>query len=120
PGASAQFVAEGSVLVGGAALQWLRDGLGVIATAAESESLAAGLPSTEGVFFVPALTGLGSPQWDPGARGLICGLTRARPARISCVLRSRRLPTRWRTSSTFFHRRSACCVPTAARARTPS
>jgi glycerol kinase len=54
----------------------LRDGLGVIATAAESEALAAGLPSTEGVFFVPALTGLGSPQWDPNARGLICGLTR--------------------------------------------
>src|SRR5262249_883766 len=76
PWAPAQFVAEGSVLVGGAALQWLRDGLGVIATAAESEALAAGLPSTEGVFFVPALTGLGSPQWDPSARGLICGLTR--------------------------------------------
>jgi glycerol kinase len=64
------------VLVGGAALQWLRDGLGVIADAAESEALAAGLPSTEGVFFVPALTGLGAPQWDPNARGLICGLTR--------------------------------------------
>ena len=76
PAAPAQFAAEGSVLVGGAALQWLRDGLGVIATAAESEALAAGLPSTEGVFFVPALTGLGSPQWDPSARGLICGLTR--------------------------------------------
>jgi glycerol kinase len=76
PGAPAQFAAEGSVLVGGAALQWLRDGLGVIAGAAESEALAAGVPSTEGVFFVPALTGLGSPQWDPGARGLICGLTR--------------------------------------------
>jgi glycerol kinase len=64
------------VLVGGAALQWLCDGLGVIATPAESEALAAGLASTEGVFFVPALTGLGSPQWDPNARGLICGLTR--------------------------------------------
>jgi glycerol kinase len=76
PSAPAQFAAEGAVLVGGAALQWLSDGLGVIATAAESEALAAGLPSTEGVFFVPALTGLGSPQWDPNARGLICGLTR--------------------------------------------
>jgi glycerol kinase len=76
PAAAAQFAAEGSVLVGGAALQWLRDGLGVIATAEESEALAAGLASTEGVFFVPALTGLGSPQWDPNARGLICGLTR--------------------------------------------
>jgi len=76
PAAPAQFAAEGSVLVGGAALEWLRDGLGVIADAAESEPLAAGLASTEGVFFVPALTGLGSPQWDPNARGLICGLTR--------------------------------------------
>jgi glycerol kinase len=76
PATSAQFAAEGSVLVGGAALQWLCDGLGVIATPAESEALAAGLASTEGVFFVPALTGLGSPQWDPNARGLICGLTR--------------------------------------------
>ena len=75
-GAPAQFAAEGAVLVGGAALQWLRDGLGVIATADESEALAAGVPSTEGVFFVPALTGLGSPQWEPAARGLICGLTR--------------------------------------------
>ena len=76
PAGPAQFAAEGSVLVGGAALQWLRDGLGVIASAADSEALAAGLPSAEGVFFVPALTGLGSPQWDPNARGLICGLTR--------------------------------------------
>ena len=76
PGAPSQFAAEGAVLVGGAALQWLRDGLGVIATAAESETLAAQVASTEGVFFVPALTGLGSPQWDPEARGLICGLTR--------------------------------------------
>ena len=76
PAAPAQFAAEGSVLVGAAALEWLRDGLGVIATAAESEALAAGLASTEGVFFIPALTGLGSPQWDPNARGLISGLTR--------------------------------------------
>jgi glycerol kinase len=76
PSAPARFAAEGSVLVGGAALQWLRDGLGGIARAADSEAIAAGVPSTEGVFFVPALTGLGSPQWDPNARGLICGLTR--------------------------------------------
>jgi glycerol kinase len=75
-GAPAQFAAEGAVLVGGAALQWLRDGLGLIESAAESDALAATVPSTEGVFFVPALTGLGSPQWDPAARGLVCGLTR--------------------------------------------
>jgi glycerol kinase len=76
PGSSAQFALEGSVLVGGAALQWLRDGLGLIETAAESERLATAVESTGGVVFVPALTGLGSPQWDPHARGLVTGLTR--------------------------------------------
>ncbi len=76
PGASPQFAAEGAVLVGGAALQWLRDGLGLITSADESERLAREVDSTDGVFFVPALTGLGSPHWDPEARGLICGLTR--------------------------------------------
>ncbi len=64
------------MLVGGAALQWLRDGLGVIETAAESERLATSVDSTGGVHFVPALTGLGSPQWRPDARGLISGITR--------------------------------------------
>jgi glycerol kinase len=76
PGAGRRFAAEGSVLVGGAALQWLRDGLGVIETAEESERLAESVETTDGVYFVPALTGLGSPQWRPDARGLICGLTR--------------------------------------------
>ncbi len=76
PAGGRGFAAEGSVLVGGAALQWLRDGLGVIDTAAESERLAESVESTDGVYFVPALTGLGSPQWRPDARGLICGLTR--------------------------------------------
>jgi glycerol kinase len=76
PGAPPQFALEGAVLVGGAAVQWLRDGLGLIEAASETEALAASLDSTDGVFFVPALTGLGSPHWDPDARGLICGLTR--------------------------------------------
>ena len=76
PGSHRRFAAEGSVLVGGAALQWLRDGLGLIESAAESERLATSVDSTEGVTFVPALTGLGSPQWRPDARGLISGLTR--------------------------------------------
>jgi glycerol kinase len=76
PGASPQYAAEGSVLVGGAALQWLRDGLGLLESAAESERLAREVESTGGVYFVPALTGLGAPQWDPHARGLVCGLTR--------------------------------------------
>ncbi len=76
PGAPPAFAAEGSVLVGGAAMQWLRDGLGVIESAAESEALATSVESTDGVHFVPALTGLGSPQWRPDARGLISGITR--------------------------------------------
>ena len=76
PGQPAQYAAEGSVLVAGAALQWLRDGLGLIGDAAESEEVAGQVESSDGVFFVPALTGLGSPYWDPDARGLVSGLTR--------------------------------------------
>jgi glycerol kinase len=67
---------EGSVFVSGAAVQWLRDGLGLLADAAESEHLAASIEDTGGVYFVPALAGLGSPHWDPMARGLIAGITR--------------------------------------------
>ncbi|HEX2587207.1 MAG TPA: glycerol kinase GlpK [Gaiellales bacterium] len=67
---------EGSVFVSGAAVQWLRDGLGLLADAAESERLAESIEDTGGVYFVPALTGLGSPHWDPAARGLIAGITR--------------------------------------------
>jgi len=70
------YALEGAVLVSGAALQWLRDGLGLIADAAESEALACSVDSTGGVVFVPALTGLGSPWWDSDARGLVSGLTR--------------------------------------------
>ncbi len=70
------YALEASIFVTGAAVQWLRDGLGIIADAAESEALAASLPSNEQVYFVPALTGLGSPHWDPHARGTIVGLTR--------------------------------------------
>jgi len=76
PGVPRQFAAEGAVLVGGAAVQWLRDGLGVISDATETERLAREVDSAGGVTFVPALTGLGSPHWDPDARGLITGLTR--------------------------------------------
>ena len=70
------YALEGAVLVSGAALQWLRDGLGILGSAAESELLARSVDSTGGVVFVPALTGLGSPWWDPEARGLVMGLTR--------------------------------------------
>jgi glycerol kinase len=70
------YALEGAVLTSGAALQWLRDGLGILADAVESEELARQIDSTEGVYFVPALTGLGSPYWRPEARGTISGLTR--------------------------------------------
>ena len=76
PSSSVDYALEASIFVTGAAVQWLRDGLGVIEGAAESEALAASLDSNDGVYFVPALTGLGSPHWDPYARGTIVGLTR--------------------------------------------
>jgi glycerol kinase len=74
--APAGYALEGAILASGAALQWLRDGLGVLADAAESEALARDIDSAGGVSFVPALTGLGSPHWRPDARGLITGITR--------------------------------------------
>jgi glycerol kinase len=70
------YALEGSIFVTGAALQWLRDGLGILGAARESEELAASLDGNEGVYFVPALTGLGSPHWVPEARGLVTGLSR--------------------------------------------
>jgi glycerol kinase len=74
--APAVYALEGSVFVTGAALQWLRDGLGILGDAAESEALARSIDCTDGVYFVPALTGLGSPHWAPEARGVISGLSR--------------------------------------------
>ncbi|MEJ2482654.1 MAG: glycerol kinase [Gemmatimonadota bacterium] len=76
PGGEPQYAKEGSILVAGSALQWLRDGLGLIADSSESEALARSVPDTGGVVFVPALTGLGTPWWEPNARGAIFGLTR--------------------------------------------
>jgi glycerol kinase len=72
-----QFAVEGSVFVAGAVIQWLRDELGLIRTAGESEDLAAAVPDSGGVYVVPAFVGLGAPHWDAGARGVISGLTRA-------------------------------------------
>lgn len=69
------YAAEGAIFVAGAAVKWLRDGLGVIARASETEALAGGLDDNHGVYMVPAFVGLGAPHWDPHARGLICGLT---------------------------------------------
>ncbi len=70
------FALEGSVFIAGAAIQWLRDGLGILGDASESEAMAAGLESNGGVYFVPAFVGLGAPHWMPEARGALFGLTR--------------------------------------------
>jgi len=75
-GGTVTYALEGGVFVGGAVVQWLRDGLGVIAAAAESEGLAMSVADTGGVYLVPAFTGLGAPHWDPYARGILVGLTR--------------------------------------------
>jgi glycerol kinase len=75
-GAQTTYALEAAIFVTGAAVQWLRDGLGIIETASDTEGLARSLDSNDGVYFVPALTGLGSPHWDPYARGTLVGLTR--------------------------------------------
>jgi glycerol kinase len=74
------YALEGSVFVTGAAVQWLRDGLGLLDDAAQSEALARSVPDSAGVVFVPALTGLGAPDWDPDARGAVFGITRGSTA----------------------------------------
>ena len=75
-----EYALEGSIFVTGSAVQWLRDGLGIIKHAGEIESLAASVPDSGGVTFVPALSGLGAPYWDPEARGTITGITRGTTA----------------------------------------
>jgi len=70
------FALEASIFIAGAAVQWLRDGLGIVGKASETEAMARSLDSNDGVYFVPALVGLGAPHWEPGARGTIVGLTR--------------------------------------------
>jgi glycerol kinase len=75
-GGKTEYALEGSVFIAGAAVQWLRDGLGLIAQAAETEALATSVNDTNGVYFVPAFVGLGAPYWDQDARGAIVGLTR--------------------------------------------
>jgi glycerol kinase len=76
PGDDVVYALEGSIFVTGAAIQWLRDGLGILTASAEAGPLAASVPDAGGVVFVPALTGLGAPWWDPHARGTILGITR--------------------------------------------
>jgi glycerol kinase len=75
-----QYAFEGSIFIGGAVVQWLRDGLGIIKTSAEVEQLALSVPDTGGVYFIPAFAGLGAPYWDAEARGTIVGLTRGSTA----------------------------------------
>jgi len=76
PGEAVQYALEGSIFIAGAAVEWLKEGLGVIGSAAEVEALAGSVADSGGVYFVPALSGLGTPYWDPHARGVIAGLTR--------------------------------------------
>jgi glycerol kinase len=76
PSGTLTYALEGAIFVTGAAVQWLRDGLQIVGTAAETAAIAATVDSSDGVVFVPALTGLGAPHWDPHARGTILGLTR--------------------------------------------
>ncbi|MBL8504245.1 MAG: glycerol kinase GlpK [Rhodocyclaceae bacterium] len=79
-GDAPEYALEGSVFIGGAVVQWLRDGLGLIRRAADIEALAAGVPDAGGVVFVPAFAGLGAPHWNPAARGALLGLTRGTTA----------------------------------------
>ena len=80
PSAPLEYALEGGVFIGGAVVQWLRDGLGLIAASGDIEPLAARTPDNGGVYFVPAFTGLGAPHWDASARGAIVGLTRGTTA----------------------------------------
>ena len=89
PWTARAFAIEGSVFIAGAAVQWLRDKLGVIAAAAESEALAESIPDNGGVYLVPAFVGLGAPHWDSAARGLITGLTAATEPRAPGAGRAR-------------------------------
>lgn len=79
-GEQVNYALEGSIFVGGSVVQWLRDGLGIIKSSSEVEALAASVPDNGGVYFVPALTGLGAPYWDPYAKGTIYGITRGTTA----------------------------------------
>ena len=79
-GDTVNYALEGSIFVGGSVVQWLRDGLGIIRSSSEIEALATSVPDNGGVYFVPALTGMGAPYWDQYAHGVICGITRGTKA----------------------------------------
>ena len=79
-GDQVNYALEGSIFIGGAVVQWLRDGLGIIKSAAEIEALARSVPHSDGVYLVPAFAGLGAPHWNPRARGALFGVTRGTTA----------------------------------------
>ena len=95
-GDKTEYALEGSVFVGGAVVQWLRDGLGIIESSGEVETLAEQVPDSDGVYLVPAFAGLGAPHWDPYARGTIVGLTRGSNRSHICraALGVNRIPSR--------------------------
>jgi len=99
PGGPLEYALEGSVFIGGAVVQWLRDGLGIIRQSAEVEALAARVPDNGGVYLVPAFTGLGAPHWDASARGRSSASPVAPRRRTSRAPRLRALRTRARTCS---------------------
>jgi glycerol kinase len=79
-GDQVNYALEGSIFIGGAVVQWLRDGLGIVKSAAEIEALARSVPHSDGVYLVPAFAGLGAPHWNPRARGALFGVTRGTTA----------------------------------------
>ena len=93
-GARRTYALEGSIFIAGAAIQWLRDELGVLASAEQSDGIADSIEDNDGVYFVPAFTGLGSPHWEPEARGVIAGITRGttRAHIVRAALEAHRLP----------------------------
>ncbi len=120
PSGELTYALEGAIFVTGSAVQWLRDGLGLIGTAAESEAVASTVPDSGGVVFVPALTGLGAPDWDPTARGTILGITRGTTrahlvrATLDAIAFEVRdvvelLPRITPCASTAVRRRTTCC-----------
>jgi glycerol kinase len=130
PSGTITYALEGAIFVTGAAVQWLRDGLQIVGTAAETAAIAATVDSSEGVVFVPALTGLGAPHWDAYARGAVFGLTRgatgghlARAALEAIALQSAEVPKVIFTAPTSVHSSpniAACWSPAMPATGTPA
>ena len=118
------YAIEGSIFVAGALIQWFRDELGLLTSAAESEAVATEVASTEGVYIVPAFTGLGAPYWDMHARGAILGLTRGvnrrHLVRAALEAIAYQTPTSWRRWGPRAWCPSRSCGWTGAPARTTS